>query len=129
MTGIALAGAPSPDADSRKRLAAETLWITIVYAITAFGHRHELLVVVLVSLALLVRVPTLRLVVRANPIPSVALVVAGPVVETILVSAGVFRYTHASMGKVALWLPLLYANAIPFAVRLTEAVATQRERT
>ena len=126
--GIARLGSPQPDAHSPTRLAAETAWVTIVYAITALGHRHELLVFALAALALLARAPTLRRVVPQNLVPAVALVVAGPVVETILVSAGVFRYTHASLWRVALWLPLLYANAVPFAVRLTEAALHEPAR-
>jgi hypothetical protein len=59
--------------------------------------------------------------VRANPIPAAAIVAGGPVVEAILIGAGVFRYTFASLGNIPEWLPLLYANAVPFAIRLAEA--------
>ena len=120
VTGIARFGSPKPDAESRNRCVAEAVWVTIVYAITAAGHRYEFVVFVLAAAALLVRRRMLRKLVPANLLPALALVVLGPLVETILVSAGVFSYTHASLGKVAIWLPLLYANAVPFAIRLTE---------
>jgi len=119
--GIARLGAPAPDARRFARLGRETAWVTVVYAITAFGHRHELIVFALCALALVVRRRTFATILRGNAIPAAALVIAGPVVETSLIHAGLFHYTHASLGNVALWLPLLYANAVPFGVRLTEA--------
>jgi hypothetical protein len=126
--GIALLGAPSPDARSRARLSGETAWVTAVYAITAFGHRYEWLVAALCVLALIARGRTLRDVARANALPAVALVVSGPAVEAILIHSHVFAYTHASLGNIPLWLPLLYANAVPFAVRLTETAMTLAAR-
>jgi hypothetical protein len=127
VVGIARLGAPSPDTRTRTRLTGEVAWVSVVYATTAFGHRHELLVAALCIAGLIARGRTLRTVVRANPIPSIALVIAGPVVESVLIAAHVFRYTHASLGNIPLWLPLLYANAVPFAVRLAEtAVSGER---
>ena len=120
VVGIAMLGAPNPDVRSSRRLAAEALFVTIVYAMTAIAHRFEWLVVAGCVAALALRGKTLREVLRANPVPAAALVVAGPVVEAVLIAAHVFRYTHASLGNIPVWLPLLYACAVPFAVRLTE---------
>jgi hypothetical protein len=126
VAGIALFGSPTPDARSRERLVAEAAWVTIVYAMTAALHRHELLVAGIALAALLARQTPIRAVVRANPIPAAALIVAGSTVEAILIAAGVFRYTYASLGNIPLWLPLLYANAVPFAIRLAEAALARR---
>jgi hypothetical protein len=119
--GILRWARPAPDGRSEVRLAGEALWVTAAYAATAWLHQHEALVALLLAVGLVARYRTLREVVGRGPLPAAALVVGGPLVETILVASGVFRYTHASLGKVALWLPLLYANAIPFAFRLSEA--------
>lgn len=118
--GIALLGSPRPDPRSRSRALAEAGWLTIVYAMTAILHRYEWLVVALAVAAILVRGKSFAEVVRANPVPSVALVIGGTLVETALISLDVFDYSVASLGHVPVWLPLLYANAIPFGVRLTE---------
>jgi hypothetical protein len=131
VAGIERLGRPAPDGRSVRRLAGETVWLTIVYATTAVAHRYELFVVIAAAAALLVRSRTVRPLARANPVPAVAIVVAGPAVESILIASGVFRYTHASLGNIPLWLPLLYANAVPFAIRLTEAamaIARRRAR-
>ena len=120
VAGITLLGSPRPSAASPASLVRETLWVTAVYATTAMAHRYESLVVAACLVALIVRARTLRDVVRATPIPAVALIVSGPVVESVLIAAHVFRYTHASLGNIPVWLPLLYANAVPFAVRLAE---------
>lgn len=120
--GIERFGAPRRDERPFSKLAAEALFVTAVYSATAFAHRYELLVVALTIGGLLVRWQTFAGVLQHNLIPAVALVVLGPAVEAILIAAGVFRYTHASLGNIPLWLPLLYANAVPFAIRLTEAV-------
>ena len=119
--GIARLGAPAKRPQATNRLAAETVWVSCVYAVTAFGHRHELLVVAAAAIALLARRRTFSAILRPNIVPAVALVVLGSTTEAILIAAGVFRYTYASLGNIPLWLPLLYANAIPFAVALTEA--------
>lgn len=124
VSAIVVLGSPSPDASTRSRLIREAAWVTVVYAMTALLHRYELLVVALAAAALVVRGRALLGVVRANAIPAAALVVAGPVVEAILISAGVFSYETASLGNVPLWLPLLYANAVAFAVRLAETATT-----
>ena len=121
VVGIARLGAPVKSAHSTNRLIAEVGWLTIVYAITAFGHRYELVVVALALVALLARRRTFSAILRPNIVPAVALVVLGSATEAVLIASGVFGYTHASLGNIPLWLPLLYANAIPFAVALTEA--------
>jgi hypothetical protein len=123
--GIERFGAPSRDSATHRRLAQETIWVTAVYAITAFAHRYELLVVALAAVALLARRRAFAEILARNALPAGALVVLGPAVEAILIAAGVFRYTHASLGNIPLWLPLLYANAVPFALRLTEAAQDQ----
>jgi len=125
VAGITALGSPHAGEGSSVRVGAEALWVTVAYTITAVGHAHELVVALSLAAMLVIRLPALKPVVRSNAVPAVALVVGGPVVETILVSAGVFRYTHASLGEVAVWLPLLYANAVPFAVRLTEWLAVE----
>jgi hypothetical protein len=117
---IALIGNPSPDPRSVQRLAGEALWVTAVYATTAIAHEREWLVVVLVAAGILARGRSFAEVVRASPIPAGALVAGGPAVEAVLIATGIFRYEHASLGNVPVWLPLLYASAVPFAVRLTE---------
>ena len=127
--GIARLGAPSLDARTRTRLVGEIAWLSVVYATTAIGHRHELLVAAICIAGLIARSRTLRTVAWANPIPSIALVIAGPAVESILIAAHVFRYTHASLENIPLWLPLLYANAVPFAVRLAESTLSSGEIT
>jgi hypothetical protein len=119
--GIERFGAPARDADTYRRLAQETAWVTGVYAITAFGHRYELMVVGLTALTLLTRRRAFGEILPRNLLPAVALVLLGPAVEAILIATGVFGYTYASLGNIPLWLPLLYANAVPFAIRLTEA--------
>jgi len=127
--GIAMLGRPKPDRRSLHRFAREGSWLTIVYATTAVAHRLEWLVVGACVAAIAVRIGSFRDVVRANPLPAIALVISGPVVEAILVAAHVFRYTHASLGNIPIWLPLLYANAVPFAVRLTETALWLSPRT
>jgi hypothetical protein len=117
---IARIGRPRPESGSVQRLAREALWVTAVYATTAIGHEREWLVVALVATGLLARRCSMSRVVQANPIATVALVAGGPAIESVLIAAGLFRYEHASLGNVPVWLPLLYASAVPFAVRLTE---------
>jgi hypothetical protein len=119
--GIVLLGSPSTEAGGRQRLAAEAGWVTLIYSITALLHRYELVVAAVAIAGLIARRETVRTVVRANPIPAIALVLAGSVVESVLIAADVFRYTDASLGNIPVWLPLLYANAVPFAIRLAEA--------
>ena len=119
--GIALIGSPRADARSPSRLLAEAAWLTAVYASTALLHRYEWLVAALAVAAVLARRRAFADIVRANPAPAIALVVGGTLVETVLIALGVFDYSVASLGNVPVWLPLLYANAIPFAVRLSEA--------
>lgn len=121
VVGIAALGTPGADARSRRRLLGEAAWVTIVYAMTAVLHRYEWLVVLLALAGLVVRRRTIASVVRANPLPAIGLIAGGPVVESILIATGFFAYAHASLGNVPLWLPLLYANAVPFAVRLAES--------
>jgi hypothetical protein len=119
--GIERFGRPARDSTTYRSLARETGWVTGVYAITAFGHRYELLVVAIAVVALLARWNTFEKILPGNALPASALVVLGPAVEAILIAAGVFRYTHASLGNIPLWLPLLYANAVPFAIRLADS--------
>ncbi len=118
--GIALLGSPRPDARSRSRLPAEAAWVTVVYATSAVLHRSEWLVVVLAAGAIVARRRSFAETVRANAAPAIALVTGGSIVEAVLIVFGVFDYSVASLGNIPVWLPLLYANAIPFAVRLTE---------
>ena len=120
VVGITVVGSPRPDARSAQRATREAAWVTIVYATTAVAHRSEWLVVIACVVVMIARNRTFRDVLGANAVPAVALIISGPVVESILIAAHVFRYTHASLGNIPLWLPLLYANAVPFAVRLTE---------
>jgi hypothetical protein len=120
VVGIARFGTPWRDAKSFGRLAGETAWLTAVYAVTAFGHRYEIVVLLALGVALLARRRTLAGLLPLNQIPALALVVVGPAVEAILIASGLFGYTHASLGNIPLWLPLLYGNAVPFAIRLTE---------
>jgi hypothetical protein len=121
VVGIATLGSPRAEARAPRRLAAETAWVTVVYAMTALLHGHEWLVTLLALAGLAVRQRTLRELARANPLPAAALIVGGPVVESILIRAGLFQYAGASLGNVPVWLPLLYANAVPFAVRFAES--------
>jgi len=125
--GIARLGAPVKSAHSTSRVAAETAWVTLVYSITAFAHRYELIVAAVALVALFARRRTFSAILRPNMVPAVALVVLGSATEAILIASGVFRYTHASLGNIPLWLPLLYANAIPFAVALTEAAIEESQ--
>lgn len=118
--GIAMIGSPRPDERSRDRALGEAAWLTVVYAMTAVLHQYEWLVVALAAAAILVRRTSFAVIVRANPAPALALVIGGTVVETVLIALGVFDYSVASLGHVPVWLPLLYANAVPFGVRLTE---------
>jgi hypothetical protein len=114
-------GAPARDASTHRKLAVEIAWVTGVYAVTAFAHRYEWLVLALTASCLLLRWRTLAWMHPRNRLPAAALVVLGPAVEAAVIAAGIFRYTHASLGSIPLWLPLLYANAVPFAIRLTES--------
>lgn len=118
---IARIGRARPESRSPARLASEVLWLTAVYATTAIGHEREWLVAGLVVAALVARRRSIDRIVRENPLPAVALIAGGPIIEAVLIAAGLFRYEHASLGNVPVWLPLLYASAVPFAVRLTEA--------
>jgi hypothetical protein len=118
--GIARFGVVWRDAKSFGRLAGETAWLTALYAITAFAHRHEVLVLAICAIALLARRRTLQTILPINQVPALALVIVGPAVEAILIASGVFHYTDATMGNIPLWLPLLYGNAVPLAIRLTE---------
>lgn len=120
VVGIARFGTPWRDDKSLSRFAGETAWLTAIYAVTAFAHRYELLVLALCAIGLLARRRTLQTLLPLNQIPALALVIIGPAVEAILIASGIFGYTHASMGNIPLWLPLLYGNAVPFAIRLTE---------
>jgi hypothetical protein len=117
--GIVLIGSPRPDARSPARLVVEAGWLTAVYATTAVLHRYEWLVVAIAAAAILARRRGVSDIVRANPAPAIALVTGGSIVEIVLIALGVFDYSVASLGNIPVWLPLLYANAVPFAVRLT----------
>lgn len=121
VVGIVALGSPRADARSSRRVSVEAVWVSIVYAMTAVLQRHEWLVVVLALAGLLVRHRSLADVVRASPLPAMALIAGGPAVESILIATGLFGYASASLGNIPWWLPLLYANAVPFAVRLAES--------
>jgi len=118
--GITLLGSPRPDARSPSRLLGEGAWLTVVYATTAVLHRYEWLVVLFAVGVIVARRRTFADVALASPAPAIALVAGGTIVETVLIALGVFDYSVASLGHVPVWLPLLYANAFPFGVRLTE---------
>jgi hypothetical protein len=118
--GISVLGSPRADERSPARVAGEAGWVTIVYATTAVLHRFEWLVVFLALGGLVLRRRAYVEIVRRNLLPALALVIGGCAVESILIARGVFDYANASLGNIPLWLPLLYATAIPFAVRMTE---------
>lgn len=114
------------DDASLKAVAFEASWVTVAYAFTAVAHSHEVVVALVLAASLVLRGRGFKALVRPNMVAAAALMIAGPVVEAVLIEAGLFRYTRASLGSVALWLPLLYANAVPFALTLAGAA---RERT
>lgn len=118
--GIAAFGAPRPDARSAGGLCGEAAWLAVVYAMTALLHRYEWLVFALALAGLLARRRTMTDVLRRNLLPAVALVAGGCIVETVLTRLEVFSYDTASLGTIAVWLPLLYATAVPFGLRMTE---------
>lgn len=121
VVAISKIGRAAPARDSLPGLAREAMWVSVIYATTAIAHTLEWVVVGLLAAALIARRRSLAGVARANHIAAAGLVVLGPAVEAVLIAAGLFRYTNASLGNVPVWLPLLYASAIPFAVRLTES--------
>lgn len=118
---IAMLGDPAPRRDAVRVALGETAWLTALYSATAFLHEQPWALVAALTLALAARASTFGVLVAANPIPAVAIVVLGPLTESALVAAGLFRYAEPQLGNIPIWLPLLWANAIPFAVRLTEA--------
>ena len=124
--GIARFGMVWRDDKSLGRLGGEVAWLTAVYAATAFLHRFEIAVLAVCGVALLARRRTLQTLLPINQIPALALVIIGPAVEAILIASGAFRYSYASMGNIPVWLPLLYGNAVPFAIRLTEVALDEQ---
>ncbi len=118
--GISAFGSPRPDHRSAGRLAGEAAWLTIVYAMTAVLHRYEWLVVVLALAGIVVRRHAFAEIIGRNRLPAIALVVGGAAVESVLIALDIFAYANASLGSIPVWLPLLYANAVPFGVRMTE---------
>lgn len=128
VVAISKLGRPVASHDAVSGLARETIWVTVIYTTTAIGHELEWLVAALLVLAIVARRRSIARVVRANRIPAAGLVVLGPSVESILIASGVFRYSNATLGNVPVWLPLLYANAIPFAVRLSESTLAMSRR-
>jgi hypothetical protein len=118
---VTLVGDPAPRRGSVLAASGEALWLSALYAITAFFHDSPWAVAAVLGAALAARAPTLRVLVAANPIPAAGIVALGPLGEASLIAAGVFSYAEPQLGSIPVWLPLLWASAVPFAIRLTEA--------
>jgi hypothetical protein len=119
--GILRFGDPLPDERSPRRAAAELAVFSAVYGMTALlWRRPGVLIAVLIAL-LVIRLPALQKTGGANMVPAAMLVIGGPVMEASLSAAGLFAYASPDIAGVPLWLPLLYMNAVPFAVRTIEA--------
>lgn len=120
VVAIVRLGDPAPVRRTPAALLAETLWVSGIYGITAVLHQREGLAALAVAVLLLARGRSMRRAVAANPVPALLLVTVGPLVEAVLIAGDLFRYSPATLGEIPLWLPLLYAGAVPFAVRLGE---------
>ena len=119
-----LAGDPAPSRETKRLLAGEFVWATACYALTAFLDSFPWIVFALLAGAALARTRTLRTAAAANMVPALALVALGPLVESMLIAAGVFEYSTSQLGPIPAWLPLLYVNIVPFVVRAAEAAVT-----
>ncbi len=115
-------GDPAPRKQSPRIAGIEAFWLTAIYAMTAFFDRWPWVLAGLLVLALAARAGPLAMVALASPIPVVAVLIAGPLTEAMLISAGLFEYRHIHTDPIPFWLPLLWANGIMFMARLCEAM-------
>jgi hypothetical protein len=118
---LVIAGDPAPTRETPRLLGLEFVWATACYAATAFFDATPWLVFGILALAAIARVGTLKVLVSANLVPVLALIVLGPIAEAMLSASGVFEYSTTQLGPLPAWLPLLYLNVVPFAVRGAEA--------
>lgn len=117
-----LLGDPAPRRESPRVAAIETLWITAVYASTAFFDRWPWALAAILLVLLAMRAKDLGPVVAGSPIASLVLVAGGTLFEAALVSADVYSYRNSQVGPVPIWLPVLWAHGILFMMRFSEAM-------
>ncbi|HEX9696525.1 MAG TPA: hypothetical protein VGB64_09470 [Actinomycetota bacterium] len=117
-----LLGDPAPRRESSRVAAIETLWITAVYASTAFFDRWPWALAAILLALLAVRAKDLGPIVSGSPIPSLALLIGGPLFEAALITSGVDSYRNSQLGPLPVWLPLLWAHGILFMMRFSEAL-------
>ena len=121
--GLAMArlGDPIPDPRSPRRAAAELLFFSATYAVTALLWKQPAVLTIVLTALLLFRLPALQRVGSGNAAPALLLVVCGPAMEELISAAGLFSYAQSQFFGIPVWLPLLYMLAVPFAVRAIEA--------
>ncbi|HVL89854.1 MAG TPA: hypothetical protein VM841_06415 [Actinomycetota bacterium] len=117
-----LLGDPAPRRESPRVAAIETLWISAVYAATAFFDRWPWALAALLLILLAVRAKDLAPIVAGSPIPSLALLLGGPLFEAALISSGVYSYRNSQLGPLPVWLPVLWAHGVLFMMRFSEAM-------
>lgn len=122
---FAMLGDPAPRRASRNAAGIEAVWLTAVYATTAFFSRYPLVLAAVLLFLLAARAGDVATTIMASPIPALALLVGGPLYEAVLVNSGQYEYRTQELGPLPIWLPLLWAHSLMFIARLTEALLQQ----
>lgn len=117
-----LAGDPAPRPPSIRVAQIEAVWMTAMYAMTAFLSEWPWLLAALLAAALLIRGGDMMVLFSSSPIPAVAVVAAGCFVESMLIAADLYRYRTSELGPIPVWLPLLWINVALLTVRVVEAM-------
>ncbi|MGH2829855.1 MAG: hypothetical protein ACRDJM_05175 [Actinomycetota bacterium] len=122
VAAFAWLGDPAPRRASPRVAGIETIWMTAVYATTAFLSDYPWALAVVMLVLLAARSADLATTFAASPIPAATTIVAGPLYEASLIAAGQFEYATSQLGEIPVWLPLLWVNGILFVARLTDAL-------
>lgn len=117
-----LLGDPAPRPASPRIAAIEVLWLTAIYATTAFFDQMPWMLAVVLLAALAVRARDLAPIAAGSPIPVAMLIVGGPLFEAMLITAGVDVYRTSQIGPLPVWLPLLWMNGVLLMARFSEAL-------
>lgn len=117
-----LLGDPAPRPESPRIAAIEVLWLTAIYAMTAFFDQMPWLLAAMLVVTLAVRARDLIPIAAGSPIPVAMLVVGGPLFEAMLLTSGVDVYRTSQIGPLPVWLPLLWMNGVLLMARFSEAL-------
>ena len=121
VTLIVALGDPVPKHASPRVAQLEAVWLTMLFAFSAFFDSHPWVVFAALGVALLTRGGDILVAIGPNWVPAAALLVGGPVLELMLTRAGLYAYRTSQIGLLPAWTVLLWASWFLFTLRMAEA--------